>query len=605
MAKFTPGSSIKSYFLEERLGYGASGEVWKANDGAIKVALKLLNPQLLRSARGRKQRLHQEREIDALRRLHEHPNIPILYDWDLDFAQPYLAMQFIAGDSYDRLIRSGRILQVPLIQRLHIIHQLAEALSAAHQAGIIHRDIKPANVCGVEMPYLLDFGVALDEADLDRTQSTFRTRLYLPYDGAADKLGDIYSFGLVSYEILFGQHAIFRPDDYPALQSTPLMPVITAAERINNGQWHLPSQIPAHELPPDLAEKDLLALDAIFQRILGSRDNRYNDPLVFSRNLASVRVLPPGAGELPALLAEDTQELESDGMEGWPSQQHLEMAERRQPGPARVVHSQAWSAKSVTPVLYDPNDADYELALSAPNTGGSVAVKVVSALALVGILILAALVIFGMPSNNASSIAATFTPVTAVVAMVETATELPTDTAIPTIPSLTPLPPSATPTLTPSPAFTATLTRTPTSTPSATNSATRTPTNIPTNTPLPDTPTRFPTNTPLSPTLFAVSDELRPNLLALRQAINGQTYECSIFNQVYLHIEQYVTGSLADSAAYQRYGQRILDEMQPIYQGFCQIQQTAVAPLPALFADANRSLDLVLWETILALGSDS
>jgi serine/threonine protein kinase len=283
--ELVPGDRIKNYVLEERLGKGASGEVWKANDGMKTVALKLMNPQLIASANAAKHRIRLRREIEALESLRDHPNIPTLYDADLEYERPYLAMQFIGGASYDRLIRTGELLRLPLERRLDIIRELAMALAAAHQKDIIHRDMKPANVSGTENPYLLDFSVALAEGELDKTQANIGTRLYMPYDGLQDKRGDVYGFGLVAYEILFGRHAIFGPEDNDLLRINAFMPMITAGDRIKTEAWRVPSRMPLEELPGDLLNKDLRPVDAVFFRVLGRHVDRYGDPREFATDL--------------------------------------------------------------------------------------------------------------------------------------------------------------------------------------------------------------------------------------------------------------------------------------------------------------------------------
>src|SRR5690606_32898856 len=147
-----PGMTIKNYVLEEQLGKGASGEVWKANDGIKTVALKLMNPQLLTSRNVSKHLTRMQREIESLGRLQSHPNIPSIFDYDLEYERPYMAMQFIGGASYEKLIKSGDMLRIPLNTRLRMIRELAMALAAAHRENIIHRDIKPANASGTENP---------------------------------------------------------------------------------------------------------------------------------------------------------------------------------------------------------------------------------------------------------------------------------------------------------------------------------------------------------------------------------------------------------------------------------------------------------------------
>lgn len=322
--QLTPGTRIKNYVLEEQLGKGASGEVWKASDGTKTVALKLMNPQLLNSRNVAKHFTRLQREIEALNHLQSHPNIPSIFDYDLEYERPYLAMQFIGGQSYDRLIKSGDILKIPLNRRLDIIRELAMALYAAHSEDIIHRDIKPANVSGTENPYLLDFSVALPEADLQKTQANIGTKLYMPWDGIPDKQGDVYSFGLLVYEIIFGRHAIFTPDDTPMLKATPFMPQVVAGDRVKNREWHVPTKLPLEELPSELVGKDLQPLDEVFQKVLGSRSERYVDPRDFATDIrrAIEEGLAPAYVAPEAAPAPAPDELETTPVDPTPLEPH-------------------------------------------------------------------------------------------------------------------------------------------------------------------------------------------------------------------------------------------------------------------------------------------
>jgi serine/threonine protein kinase len=274
---FKPGTRIKNYTLERQLGRGASGEVWKAYDETKTVAIKFMNENLMTSTSAAKHRERLIREVEALRRL-QHPNIPTLYDYDLDYNRPYLAMRFVGGDSYDRLISSGEMLKIPLERRLEMIRDLAFALTAAHEIGIIHRDIKPANLTGIENPYLLDFSISLETAAAEHTQRFVGTTLYMSPDGVADRLSDNYSFAVVVYEIIFGRHPIYQLGD-------SIFNQFIADMRIQNRQWTFPSTIPAVQLPADLRSADLRQLDAIFERAIGKREQRYVDLREFVRDL--------------------------------------------------------------------------------------------------------------------------------------------------------------------------------------------------------------------------------------------------------------------------------------------------------------------------------
>lgn len=278
-----PGTRVKNYTLERQLGRGASGEVWKAYDDTKTVAIKFMNENLMTSASAAKHRERLIREVEALRRL-QHPNIPTLYDYDLDFVRPYLAMRYVGGDSYDRLISNGEMLRIPLERRLEMVRDIAFALTAAHEAGIVHRDIKPANLTGIENPYLLDFSISLENDEAEHTQRFVGTTLYMSADGVADRLSDNYSFAVVVYEMIFGRHPIYQLGDSVFNQ-------FIADMRIRNRQWTFPSMIPPAQRPADLKQADLRRLDAIFERAIGPREQRYVDLREFVRDLRTA-VMP-------------------------------------------------------------------------------------------------------------------------------------------------------------------------------------------------------------------------------------------------------------------------------------------------------------------------
>lgn len=289
-----PGARVKDYILERQLGKGASGEVWKAYDETKTVAIKFMNESLMTSASASKHRERLIREVESLRRL-QHPNIPTLYDYDLDYKRPYIAMRYVGGDSYDRLISSGEMLKIPLERRLEMIRDIAFALTAAHEAGIIHRDIKPANLTGIENPYLLDFSISLESEDVEHTQRFVGTTLYMSGDGVADRLSDSYSFAVVVYEMLFGRHPIYQLGD-------SIFNQFIAEMRMQNRQWSFPSAIPQSQLPADLQQADLRRLDVIFERAMGRRETRYADLREFVRDLRSA-ILPHESTVEPARVA--------------------------------------------------------------------------------------------------------------------------------------------------------------------------------------------------------------------------------------------------------------------------------------------------------------
>ena len=202
------------------------GEVYKATDTRLgrTVAIKTLT-----DAPG--ERFHQEaRAVAAL----NHPHICVLHD----VGPGYLVMEFIDGTP----LRGP----LPLEDALRIASQVADALEAAHAKGIVHRDLKPANIMMTSSgAKLLDFGLAKslnDDADATRTVagSVLGTAAYMSPEQAqgrpADVRSDVFSFGVVLYELLTGRRAFERGSlldtlnavvgDEPAPLDSPVAPVI-------------------------------------------------------------------------------------------------------------------------------------------------------------------------------------------------------------------------------------------------------------------------------------------------------------------------------------------------------------------------------------------
>ncbi|HXE75090.1 MAG TPA: protein kinase [Candidatus Xenobia bacterium] len=209
------GQTVSHYRIVEKIGGGGMGVVYKAEDTRLGrlVALKFL-PEDLAADREAVRRF--EREARAASSL-DHPNICTIYEIGEHEGKPFIAMQCLQGETLKHRIGS-KAMEVGQVTDLAL--QLADALEAAHQKGIIHRDIKPANIFITDrgQAKLLDFGLAklLPRVD-DATASATLTKTgavpgTLPYMAPEQLRGqpvdartDIYGLGCVLYEMVTGQ----------------------------------------------------------------------------------------------------------------------------------------------------------------------------------------------------------------------------------------------------------------------------------------------------------------------------------------------------------------------------------------------------------------
>ncbi|MCA1899235.1 MAG: protein kinase [Chloroflexi bacterium] len=199
-------AQIGRYRIESELGRGGMAVVYLAYDPRFnrKVAVKILPPGMLRDARAR---ARFEREIKTAAGL-EHPAITPVYDAGEENGSPYLVMRLMSGGSLAARLSQGRI---PLEETAQIISKIAQGLAYAHQRGVVHRDLKPQNILFDENgnPFIADFGVA---RVLEWTGSLAATMAGTPaymspeqaQGGEVDRRSDIYSLGVILYEMLSG-----------------------------------------------------------------------------------------------------------------------------------------------------------------------------------------------------------------------------------------------------------------------------------------------------------------------------------------------------------------------------------------------------------------
>jgi serine/threonine protein kinase len=279
--RFAVGELIaQKYLLLHLLGRGASGEVFRVRNT---LAGNILALKLLMEETGRDSELVQRffREARAINRI-GHPNIVAVFDAGYADTIPYLAMEYLAGESLAQLLERKRTLSVPCT--IAILLGVLDALAAAHTADVVHRDLKPANIylqttaSGVPTVKLLDFGVAKihEEGDTSiRTESgmilgtpDYLSPEQITADTEVDGRSDLFAVGSVLFELLTGK----RPFHGPSFVSTTFRIV--------------------HEAAPSLADAggpdDPRLADILSRALNKSRDERYSSAAIFAKDLEQV-----------------------------------------------------------------------------------------------------------------------------------------------------------------------------------------------------------------------------------------------------------------------------------------------------------------------------
>lgn len=212
---------VKGYHLAERVGTGGFGTVFRATQDIVgrEVAIKVILPQYANHPDFIRR---FETEAQLVARL-EHPFIVPLYDYWREPGNAYLVMRYLRGGSLHTLLEDGGR---PLPESVNIVEQVASALTFAHRNGVVHRDLKPENILLDEdnNAYLTDFGIAKDlestSAHTPQEGAIIGSPMYLsPEQIRGDVIterADIYSLGLLTYELLSGERP-FASKAMPAL----------------------------------------------------------------------------------------------------------------------------------------------------------------------------------------------------------------------------------------------------------------------------------------------------------------------------------------------------------------------------------------------------
>ena len=303
------------YQLSSRVAIGGMGEVWQATDLVIgrTVAIKILKDEYLGDP-GFLERFRAEARHAALV---NHEGIANVFDYGEEDGSAFLVMELVPGEALSTILERERVLSTDRV--LDIVAQTANALHAAHSAGLVHRDIKPGNLLITPdgRVKITDFGIAriADQVPLTATGQVMGTVQYLSPEQAsghpASPTTDIYSLGIVAYEALAGRRP-FTGESQVAIamaqinETPPELPV-TISEPVRNLVYSSIAKSPADRpasaahlarAAQALRRGDVAAAAASVPGIIGTGSlastagANYGQPTTATRVLPSTTVLP-------------------------------------------------------------------------------------------------------------------------------------------------------------------------------------------------------------------------------------------------------------------------------------------------------------------------
>jgi len=224
------GKTIAQFRIDEKLGQGGMGIVYKAHDTKLNrtVALKFLPAHLSGDAESKSRFIQEAQSASGL----DHPNICTIYDiGETPDGELYIAMAYYDGETLKYSLEGDRM---SIDEATSIARQIARALERAHEAGIVHRDVKPANIMLTRRGEikLLDFGLAklVGGVDMTKMGSTVGTAAYMSPEQmkgeAITSAADVWSLGALYFEMLTGEKPFKGEYDqalmYGILNETPL-----------------------------------------------------------------------------------------------------------------------------------------------------------------------------------------------------------------------------------------------------------------------------------------------------------------------------------------------------------------------------------------------
>jgi len=285
---------IGRYQVLESVGFGAMGAVYKAFDPLIKrtLAIKTIRLDIPRQSPQYKSfidRFYHEARISGTL---SHPNIVTLFDIGEEAGLPYLAMEFVAGDTISSLLEKGTRFKPEKV--IGLVSQVASAIDYAHSKGVIHRDIKPSNLMLYESDKVkvTDFGIAkLIDAEMTQSGTLLGTPSYMsPEQAMGEKLdgrSDIFSLGVCAFEMLSGEQP------FPGTNVTSILYKLVHVDPIE------PTDLEMHGLVPQKWHE-------VFSRVLAKKpDDRYQTATEFVQDLEYC--LGSWFGAMPELAAAEAE----------------------------------------------------------------------------------------------------------------------------------------------------------------------------------------------------------------------------------------------------------------------------------------------------------
>ncbi|MER6070704.1 serine/threonine-protein kinase [Streptomyces sp. NPDC001817] len=292
------GRQIAGYLVESEIGRGGMAVVYRARDLRLDrtVALKLLAPELARNDTFRKRFTHESQVAAAI----DHPHIVPVFEAGETDGVLYIAMRHVSGSDLRHLLDLRGPL--PLPDAVRIAAQVASALDAAHEHGLVHRDVKPGNILvaeGIdtdhpEHVYLTDFGLTKKSLSLTGFTSVGQFVGTLDYVAPEQISGrpvdgrcDVYGLACVVYETLTGRPPFLRDDDMALLWAH---------------QYDDPP--PPSEVRPGLGP----AVDPVFAKALAkSPDARHDTCLAFVAALRATLATDPAPADASPAEVPDTE----------------------------------------------------------------------------------------------------------------------------------------------------------------------------------------------------------------------------------------------------------------------------------------------------------